>query len=125
MQPDEMLSESWRAMLMATAPGPSAAVVANVASGTTPANLKSEWLQAGCTECVAKDFRHAPIARKALRKRAYEEACWQYDSRTTFLATGACPMFFAIAQPSAWQGKDASAKYRQPENLITSWEDCR
>ena len=32
-------------------------------------------------------FRHEPVARKVLSTRAYEEPCWHYKRRKTFLAT--------------------------------------
>ena len=45
---------------------------------------------------IAKHVRHAPTARRVLSTRAYEEPCWHYKNRKTFLAIGACPTCFAI-----------------------------
>ena len=39
---------------------------------------------------IAKNVGHAPVARKKMSTRAYEELCWHYKSRKTFLATGSC-----------------------------------
>ena len=57
---------------------------------------------------VAKDFRHAPVAGKALSARAYEEPSWHYESQKTFPAIGACPKSVALSShlccgaPAIW-----------------------
>ena len=56
---------------------------------------------------IAKDFGHAPIARKFLSTRAYEKPSWHYESR----AIGACPKSFAIVGEGLYSSPMLTVKW--------------
>ena len=61
--------------------------------------MAAAFLLGCCAMATSKESEHAPIAKKVLSLRAYEEPGWHNNSRKGFLAIDARPKSSAVLWP--------------------------